>query len=122
MNPEQQKQIEMQMLQQHMQQVQEQIQSLHQQLNELKTIKESLEELKSVKNKKSIVPLGAGVFLETNIKEVKDVLLNVGSNVMVKKDVKDAQNILEKQIKELEKISYRMQNDIAQGIMQMQEK
>lgn len=120
MNLDQQKQLEMQLLNQHLQQLQEQIRTLHGQVAEVKAIREDLEELELVKNKDSITPLGAGIFLETKIKDVKNVLLNVGAGVMVKKDINSAKKIIEKQIRDLEKIILQIETNMTQGIMQLE--
>ena len=119
MNKEQQKQLEMHFLNQHLEQLQEQIQTIKTQLTELIRIKESLEELKKTKNKSAIVPLGAGVFVESDLKEIKEVILNIGSNVLIKKEIGGAKEILKNQINELQNIAHQMENSLAQGIMKM---
>ena len=82
------------------------------QTEELKKIKEDLLNLKDVKDKKTYVPLGAGIFLESELKNTKNVVMNVGSNVLVKKDFKSANEILDKQINELKKIQVQLDSEL----------
>jgi prefoldin alpha subunit len=121
MNEEQKRQLELQLLQQHMEELQNQLQSLKNQLAELTSLRQDLDHIEQIKNKKSLVPLGAGIFIESDIKEVKDVLLNIGANIIVKKDINTAKKILDKQIKDLEKIASQLENSLIKGYLQFSE-
>lgn len=98
----QQKYMEFQLLERQMKQVQAQIEQLESQLGELVYLEQSLEEIKHVKDGKEIfVPMGAGIFLQAALKNHQDVLVNVGSGIVVKKTVDQARELLEKQVREL---------------------
>ena len=101
-----------QLMMQQLQQIEQQISTIEQQKVDLTTLQENLEELQKLKKVKIHTPLGAGVFLESEVKETNDVLLGVGSGVIVKKDVKAAIKIMGRQVQELEKISVQMQNEL----------
>lgn len=115
-----QKQLEMQLLQQHLQQLQEQFSTVRSQILQVSEMRNNLDSLKSIKNQKTIVPIGAGLFLESNTESVKEVLMNVGANVIVRKDLESAKEILDKQVKDLEKIALKMEENLNQGILQLQ--
>ena len=104
--------LEKQIIQQNLMNLKNQINSLEMQTQELKKIKEDFSSLKNIKNKKTYVPLGAGIFLESELKNMENVVLNVGSNVLVKKDFVSAKKILEKQIDELVKIKSQLESEL----------
>ncbi len=119
-----QKLMAQQLFMQQLQQLEQQIASIEQQRVDLTSLKENIAELQQLKKVKIHTPLGAGVFLESEVKQVDDVLLGVGSGVIVKKEVKDAVKIIENQIVELEKISIQMQqelNNLTKHLEEMQQ-
>jgi len=120
MDKEKQKQIELQLLNQHLQQLNEQMEVLQSQLNELRRIRGDLDNLKSINNRKAIVPFGAGVYLESEIKKTDEVLLNIGSNTIIKKDLESTKKILDNQIQDLEKIIVQIERNLTKGFMQLQ--
>lgn len=101
-----------QLFMQQLQQLEEQIASIEQQKIDLTSLNENIAELQKLKKVKIHTPLGAGVFLESEVQEVNDVLLGVGSGVIVKKDVNSAIKIIQRQIEELGKISIQMQQEL----------
>jgi len=108
-------------LQQGLKQVQQQLQLLQQQKLELEQMVDTLQELKKTNTPHEIlVPLGAGVFIKTNIKDTKTVILNVGSNIAVEKTVEDALALVEKQGKELGTIEHSMNEELAHMSQQLQ--
>jgi len=113
----QRKYVELQTLEQQFNQFKQQITNLELQLIELNKLNDSLEDLGKVKKGSGIlVPLGGGIFTKAQVLEGNDLLMNVGSGVVVKKNREDAKKILAKQIKELEKIftaNEKQLNDIA---------
>ncbi|MCD4759626.1 prefoldin subunit alpha [archaeon] len=103
--------IAQQLMGQQVQQIEQQVATIGMQLTELEQLKENLIELKTLKNKKIHTPIGAGIFLESELKETNNVLLNVGANVIVKKDTDSAIKLLEGQVVELKKIQENMQGE-----------
>jgi len=101
-----------QLFMQQLQQLEQQIGSIEQQRMDLTSLNENIVELQKLKKVKIHTPLGAGVFLESEVQEVNDVLLGVGSGVIVKKDVNSAIKIIQRQIEELGKISIQMQQEL----------
>src|SRR3989344_8088305 len=104
--------VELQLLDQQIKQLQQQLMAINQQIVELKNIDEDLGEFENVKkDSKMFFSLGPGIFAEGVITN-KDLLLNVGSNVMVKKAIPDTKKIIGLQIDELTGLITNIQSDI----------
>ena len=106
------KAIEQQVLSQNLMNLKNQINGLNLQTDELKRLKESLNELKGMKERKPQVSVGNGLFLEAKLEEPKDVLMNIGANIIVKKDFNSSLKIVDKQIDEFEKIKNQMNKEL----------
>jgi len=118
----QQKYIEMQFLMQHMQQLQQQSQMIEQQFLELKAVDESLNSLTNSKeDTKSFSLIGAGIFAESQIKNTQNILMNVGSKVVLRKTIPEAKELLKKQMQELEKILINMEHQMQEINNRLQE-
>lgn len=74
--------------------------------NEYRKAISSLEFLKnSEENINALISLGGGVYAYSDIKESKKVLLDIGSGVIVEKDVEGAIAFVKKRLEEVEKSS-----------------
>jgi len=101
----QQKYFEMQMIASQIKEQQKQMQLLENQLIELATSKKSLDDFEKVKEGNAIrVPLCPGIFAEAELKNNKELLVNIGASVIVKKTVYEAKKIIESQFTEIQKI------------------
>jgi prefoldin alpha subunit len=109
---ETQKMIAQQLMGQQLQQIEQQVEVIGSQIQELKNLKENLAELKNYDKRSIHTPMGAGVFLESELKKPETVLLNVGAGVIVKKDTDSAIKIIGNQVEELKKIQEQMQNEL----------
>tara|TARA_Y100000034_G_C6855813_1_gene388905 strand:- start:152 stop:535 length:384 start_codon:yes stop_codon:yes gene_type:complete len=110
----QQKIAQFQALQQHLEQIQEHIQLLHQQNAELENSKEALAELQQEKvNSQILAPIANGIFVKGELKDNRELLVNVGGDVVVEKKVKEVIGLLEEQQQEL-----RLKVEQAEGILQ----
>lgn len=118
---ESQKYFAQQILSQQLQQIEQQIASVDMQIIELANLKESLHELTKVNSKKIYTPLGAGVFIESELKKVNEVLVNVGSGVVVKKDVNSAVELIGGQVEELKKIKDQIQKEFDELVKSLEE-
>ncbi|MBI4140561.1 prefoldin subunit alpha [Candidatus Woesearchaeota archaeon] len=98
----QEKYLEFQLLERQMKQVQEHLEQIGQQITEMLVLQQNLGEMKNVAvGKELFVPLGSGVFVNAALKDNKEVLVNVGAGVVVKKSCGDAAAILEQHIGDL---------------------
>lgn len=79
----------------------------------LKKTKQDLKDFKEEESKEVLAPIANGVYVEANLKN-KDLFVNIGSGVVVKKSVNQTIEILDRQEKEvlveqnklIEKIEY----------------
>ena len=69
---------------------------------ELMLIKASLEDLNE--GSELLIPLGAGIYAKAKLEDSKEFLVNVGSNVIVKKSEDEVKEMIDKEIKEIEKL------------------
>lgn len=117
----QQKYLQLQLLDQQIKQVQQQLQTVATQLNELAYSIQSLDDFSKVKPGAEIfVPVVTGVFVKAELKDSKNVNINVGSNVAVNKSIDDSKILLEDQFKELENIQLKLSNDAQKMVIQAQ--
>lgn len=104
----QKKYLELQFLGQQIKEVREQVQNIDRQLAELEATSSSIEEISKVKDKADMfVPLSSGVFVRAELKESKDLLVNVGASVAVKKPAADVMKMVDDQSAEI--VKYRQQ-------------
>jgi len=70
-------------------------------LRELMLSKETVESIKEAKEEQEIlIPLGGGANTYGKLIDNKNILINIGSNIAVKKDVEGAIKLIEKRIDE----------------------
>ena len=105
--------MEFQMLDQHIKQLQKQLQAITQQLMEFEATSMSLEDLQKVPQGKEIfVPLSSGIFTKATIKDTSELLVNVGANVIVQKDIASTKKLISNQVEEIRKLQKRMIEDL----------
>lgn len=98
------KQIEMQILAQHVQQLQQQLQEVEAQLVDLVAAIRGIDDLeKSSLGAEVLSPLCAGIYVKTSLDENKKLLVNVGSGTVVEKSTEEIRKILDTQFKEVQK-------------------
>jgi prefoldin alpha subunit len=96
---------EFQALEQHMKQLQSNLEMITQQLMEAAITKRSLDEFKEIKpGKEAFVPLSTGIFAKAAISETSEVLVNVGANIVVVKDIESAKALVQNQVEEMKKV------------------
>ena len=101
----QKKYFELQALDQQIKQIEQNIGILEKQLLEIGNLAENIEEIKKMeKNSKMFSPIGPGIYIESELKDTSEILVNIGSNTMVKKKPDEAKKILLQQKEELQKI------------------
>jgi|TARA_B100000315_G_C14422133_1_gene516067 prefoldin alpha subunit len=88
--------------------IEQQMQGLHQQLHavekgivELGTLNVGLEEFENPIGKEIIAPLGKGIFTKAKIIS-EDLIVDIGNKNLIKKSSKETQELIEKQIGNLE--------------------
>ncbi len=110
-----QKYMEIQLTLQQIKQLNQHLELLQQQFLETMRLNESLADLEKTKRgSKMFASLGAGVFVEAELKNNERVLMNVGADTTVLKATGEARQILAKQVAEIQQLSDRIVHDIQQ--------
>jgi len=101
----QEKYMQMQLIEQQMQQIQKQLRLIEQQLQELTLTEQALDDLKNTKTGTEIlVPIASGIFVKAELKDNKELAVNVGADTVVKKNVGEAKKLITNQLDEITKI------------------
>ena len=91
--------LELQFLDEQMKQIQKQITMLDEQLIELNNTIQALDDFnKTAIGSNILVSLSPGVFANAGLKDNKELLVNVGSNIVVKKSVEETKELLKKRL------------------------
>ncbi|MEG9195002.1 MAG: prefoldin subunit alpha [Candidatus Methanoglobus sp.] len=81
--------------------------------NEYRRAVSTLEFLKGAESEvNALISLGGGIYAYSDIKESKKVLVDVGSGVVVEKDLESAMEFLKKRLEEIEKSSAETTNTL----------
>jgi len=120
------KYTEFQILAQQAEQIQQQLQVLQQQTEELSQLSESLEALSDVEQDSSIwTSIGGGIYLPAKtIGKLDKVLIGVGANVYVKKEISASVDLVRNQAMHLGELSKHLEQTlqkIAKKMMEIQE-
>lgn len=110
------KYYEFQLINEQIKQLQQQQEALDEQTSELKLTLEALTDLGKTREKETIlVPIGQGIFAKAELKDSKNLIVNVGSNIMVGKDTEGAKKMLDERLQAVE--IYKEQS--SSGIMEL---
>ena len=90
----------------------DQLKLFDEEFSELKRIKESLEDFQSSQEKEAFNHLGGGIFVNVELKDRDKVLVNVGGNVLVYKDIKEAKKLIEEQALDIHDIIKKLDQEI----------
>ncbi len=58
------------------------------------------------------MPVGSNIFLKGTLKKPEDIIMGIGSNILTEKTIPQSQETINEQIKELEKISFELENNL----------
>ena len=114
--------LELQILSQRIGQLHQQIKSITNSIVELKSIENSLEEIKKLKKEnKILIPLGGNVFIKGEIKKCDELIVGIGSKILVKKNILDTKGMIKNQISELEDINIELEKETNDMVMQFED-
>lgn len=109
----QEKYMQMQLIEQQMQQVQKQLKLLESQIQELNLTGQALDDLRTTKTGKEIlVPMASGIFVKAELKDNKELAINVGADTVVKKNTEETKKLITNQLEEVTK----MQQDLTANL------
>ncbi|MFH1770249.1 MAG: prefoldin subunit alpha [archaeon] len=96
--------IEYQLMEQQIQQLDNNLQNIDQNIKDIDTILQTLDNFSKLKKGDNIlVPVANGIFAEAKLEGSGRLKVNVGSNIVVEKDVESTKKMMSQQIEELEK-------------------
>jgi prefoldin alpha subunit len=95
----------------------QQMETIKANLADIIIAQETLESIKDKKDAETLVPIGAGSFIITEIKNTDEVIVGLGAGAAVKKKIADAEENIQEQKKDLEAVS----NKIAEQLNQITE-
>ena len=105
--------MEFQALEQHIKQLQKQLEMVTGQLVDLVSTSRSLDEFAGLSAGKEIfVPLNSGIYSKASITSTDELLVNVGANVIVKKDVPSTKKLINKQVDEIRNVQKQIMEEL----------
>lgn len=117
----QQKYLEMRLIEQQIKQVQQQAQQVDQQVVELNNIKSTLDDFAKTKiGSEILVPISPGIFVKGELKDNKELTVNVGENTAVKKDIPETKKLIDDQLKEMENAHGQILQNLQELVLQAQ--
>ncbi|GAI04216.1 unnamed protein product, partial [marine sediment metagenome] len=109
----QEKYLGFQLLNQKLSQLNQQLSLTEQQLMELKLMEENLTNLKKVKSgTKTFSSVGPGIFVESELKDNKEILMNIGASIVVKKSIVSAKTTISKKAEEVSEVMKQLEKEI----------
>ena len=95
---------EIKQLQQQGETIAQQIEQLNASAADLQTAKEAVEGLKGAVGKETLIPVGAGCFITTELK-TEDVIVGIGADVAVKRSREETLKTLENDLEEVRNLT-----------------
>lgn len=94
--------LQFQILQQQMEQINQNLEILNQQHAELDSSKNAVVEIRKIKiDNEILVPVANGIFIKAKLSDNNDLVVNVGANTTVTKDIEQVVGMLDKHQKEI---------------------
>ena len=105
--------LEFQVLSEQIKQLENQSTALNNQLIELIVTDQSLDDLKKTdKGAEILVPLSSGIYTKAELKDNKNFIVNVGSNIALTKDLDATKILIKDQIDEIKKLQENLVNQL----------
>lgn len=116
----QQKIVLYQLLNRHLEELKQQASLLESRFAEFESTKQALGDFREIKGSKDIlVPLGSGCYAHGKAAESEGMLVNVGSNIMLKKPMKETIKLLEERTEEIQGMTKNLQEQMNSVIGQI---
>lgn len=112
----QEKYFELQLLAQNIKKIQQNLEVLENQFMELLVTEQNLDDLKKLKPKtETIVQVTPGIFTKAELKNPSEVIVNIGADTVVRKDIPSTKALIDKQKDEMQKV----QNNLTRELQKM---
>jgi len=115
------KSYEFEILRQQLMNTDKQLQELYPRMDSYSRVKETLEGLKEEGRNEVIIPLGEGVMIKTFPEKTGNILLEVGSGVVVGKKLTDAVEYVQQRIDEADNLIGKLNNNAQVMMNKMRE-
>lgn len=90
----------------------QQMETVQANIADLTIAEETLQTIKDKKDTETLVPIGAGSFIITEIKNTDEVIVGLGAGAAVKKKIADAEESIREQKKDLEAVSAKITDQL----------
>jgi prefoldin alpha subunit len=90
----------------------QQMETVQANIADLTIAQETLQTIKDRKDAETLVPIGAGSFIITEIKNTDEVIVGLGAGAAVKKKITEAEESIEEQKKDLEAVSAKITDQL----------
>ncbi|MGV8144775.1 MAG: prefoldin subunit alpha [Methanothermobacter sp.] len=90
----------------------EQMENVNANIADLNIAEETLQSLKDKKGTETLVPIGAGSFIITEIKNTDEVIVGLGAGAAVKRKIADAEESIKAQKKDMEDVSNKINTQL----------
>lgn len=105
--------MKLQMINDDAKQIYRQLQAAESQFMEMAATMQSLEDFRKLEpGAEAFVPLSTGILAKAELKDTAQLLVNVGANVAVEKDIKSTKELIERQIGQLREVRDKMAADL----------
>lgn len=117
----QQKYLELQQITQQIKQIQQQLSMIDAQIVEFNSTNISLDDLeKSKAGSEMLVALSPGIFVKGELKDNKELVVNVGSDILVSKNISETKKLIDTQINEINKARDQLLENLQELVLQAQ--
>jgi len=90
----------------------QQMETVQANIADLTIAQETLQTIKDKKDAETLVPIGAGSFIITEIKNTDEVIVGLGAGAAVKKKITEAEESIQEQKKDLEAVSAKITDQL----------
>lgn len=94
--------------------LQQEVANVQQTIAEVNTLESTIDDMKEKKTVEALVPVGAGSFMNADIKNDGKIVMSIGAGVAVVKNYEEAKNTAESQKKQLEDNLANLYNNLQQ--------
>ena len=119
MAKQQNKMVELSILDQQLKQLEQKAIELEKNVYELQLSSLALEDLQGKKGSEVMIPLAGGIFVRGKIEDAEKVIVHVGNKILAKKTLDQAKKIVEKQIDKLSKERLKIDKEMNKMIAKM---
>jgi prefoldin alpha subunit len=111
--------MQMNTINQQSQELQKQIQAFEETIMEVGESKKSLLEISKTKDDNEVlVPIVSGIFAKAKAQDFKKFIVNVGGNVAVEKSIEKVQELLEKQLSQMQEAQHQFVDQLQKMTIQ----